>query len=187
MHVIPPHILLGAYAQGIFPMAHEGEIRWFEPTMRGLIPLDDRFHISNSLKRTIAKKIYQIKYNTAFTEVMLACAERESTWIDQSIIESYTSLYQLGHAMSFESWDHDGLQGGLYGVSLGRAFFGESMFSRKTDTSKVALVGLVDFLRNHNYVLLDTQWLTPHLAQFGGYEVPRKTYLRLLKDALMHA
>jgi leucyl/phenylalanyl-tRNA--protein transferase len=115
---------------------------------------------------------------------MLACADREETWIDDGILESYCVLHELGYAHSVECWDADGLQGGLYGVALGKAFFGESMFSRKTDASKVALVYLVERLRNHGFVLLDTQWMTDHLRQFGGYEIPREQYLAKLQEAL---
>ena len=181
---IPPQILLEAYARGIFPMAHHGEIQWFSPTRRGLIPLDDRFHIPHGLKRALRRKPFEVRWNTSFRDVMLACAEREETWIDDTILESYCLLHQLGHAHSVECWDADGLQGGLYGVSLPGAFFGESMFSRKTDASKIALVALVEKLRHHGFHLLDTQWMTDHLRQFGGYELRREQYHQALATAL---
>lgn len=182
--VIPPHVLLGGYAQGIFPMAEDGEILWFSPERRGLIPLDERFHIPHGLRRAMKRSPFEIRWNTAFREVMLACANRQETWIDDVILESYCQLHELGHAHSVECWDADGLQGGLYGVVLPGVFFGESMFSRRTDASKIALVALVDRLRDLDFHLLDTQWMTPHLRQFGGYELTRKAYLAALRDTL---
>lgn len=184
MERIPPHILLGAYTEGVFPMADNGEIHWFSPLMRGIIPLDGRFHIPHGLKKTINKNVYKGKTNTAFIEVLNGCRDREETWIDDVILESYSHLFDLGYCHSFESWDEEGLQGGLYGVAIGRVFFGESMFSLKPDASKVALVQLVNWLRANNYILLDTQWMTDHLRQFGGYELPRPQYLKLLAEAL---
>ncbi len=184
MEKIAPHILLGAYAEGVFPMAEEGELLWFSPVNRGVIPLDDQFKIPRGLKKSIRKTPFRITMDEAFKEVMLGCADRESTWIDGTILESYHELHELGFAHSVECWDDDGLQGGLYGVKLGNAFFGESMFSRKTDASKIALVHLVDWLREEGVVLLDTQWMTAHLRQFGGHEVPRDLYEEMLADAL---
>ena len=181
---IPPEVLLSAYAQGVFPMAHDGGIQWFSPQRRGLIPLDDRFHIPHGLKRTLKRKPFEVKWDTAFREVMLACADREETWIDGTILESYCHLHQLGHAHSVECWDDDGLQGGLYGVELPGVFFGESMFFRKTDASKIALVSLVGHLRARGFELLDTQWMTAHLRQFGGYELTRKQYQAALGEVL---
>ena len=165
-------------------MAEEGEILWFSPERRGLIPLDSRFRIPHGLRRTLKRGLYIVRWNTAFREVMLACAEREETWIDEVILESYCALHEQGFAHSVECWDADGLQGGLYGVSLAGVFFGESMFHRKTDASKVALVALVESLREKNFQLLDTQWMTDHLRQFGGYELQRREYLAQLKAAL---
>ena len=182
--LIPAQILLEAYSRGVFPMAEDGEILWFSPTQRGLIPLDERFHIPHGLKRALKRKPFEIRWDSAFREVMLACAEREETWIDEVILESYCQLHQLGFAHSVECWDADGLQGGLYGVALPGVFFGESMFSRKTNASKIALVALVEHLRAQKFSLLDTQWMTPHLRQFGGYEMARKDYLRALREAL---
>jgi len=181
---IPPHVLLGAYTEGVFPMAEAGEILWFSPLKRGLIPLDNRFHIPHGLKRILKRDPYEVKRDTAFREVMEGCAAREETWIDDVIIDSYCHLHELGFAHSVECWDEEGLQGGLYGVALGRAFFGESMFTRKRDASKVALVHLVEWLRGEGFILLDTQWMTDHLRQFGGEEISRDDYFILLDQAL---
>ena len=182
--IIPPEILLEAYAQGVFPMAEDGEILWFSPERRGLIPLDDRFHIPHGLAKSLKRQLFEVRWNTAFREVMLGCASRTETWIDEVILDSYCALHAAGHAHSVECWDADGLQGGLYGVALPGVFFGESMFSRKTDASKIALVALVSRLRESCFSLLDTQWMTEHLRQFGGYELPRKDYLAALRKAL---
>ena len=182
--VIPVQTLLDAYSRGIFPMAEDDKILWFSPEKRGVIPLDERFHVPKSLRKTIKRRPFKIRWDTAFHEVVRACAERESTWIDKVILDSYRLLHRMGYAHSVECWDEDGLVGGLYGVSLGGAFFGESMFSRKTDASKVALVALVEKLRSLDCELLDTQWMTPHLRQFGGYEIPREEYLDRLQKAM---
>ena len=184
MKIIPPNVLLGAYAEGVFPMAEDGEIHWFSPVMRGVIPIDDRFHIPHGLKRSLKKEPYEVKMDTDFRGVIQGCSEREETWIDDVIQDSYCELHKLGFAHSVECYDEEGLQGGLYGVSLGRAFFGESMFSRKPDASKIALVHLVEWMRENDYLLLDTQWMTEHLLQFGGKEIPREEYLKLLAEAL---
>ena len=183
-NIIPLEALLNAYANGVFPMAEDGEILWFSPERRGLIPLDSRFRIPHGLRRTLKRGLYEVRWNTAFREVMLACAERKETWIDEVILESYCALHEEGFAHSVECWDADCLQGGLYGVALAGVFFGESMFHRKTDASKVALVALVETLREKNFHLLDTQWMTDHLRQFGGYELPRREYLVQLQAAL---
>lgn len=182
--IIPPLRLLEGYARGVFPMAHDGQILWFSPQFRGLLPLDEQFHIPHGLKRALRRGRFEIRWDTAFHDVMLGCAERDDTWIDAVILRSYQALHDRGHAHSVECWDADGLQGGLYGVELGGAFFGESMFSRKSDASKIALVALVDKLRRRGFVLLDTQWMTEHLRQFGGFEVPRWQYLGILRKAL---
>ena len=182
--IIPPEILLDAYSRGIFPMGHEGEILWFSPELRGLIPLDERFHIPHGLRKSLNRKPFEVRWNTAFREVLLGCAERDETWIDDVILESYCALHEAGHAHSVECWDSGGLQGGLYGVSLPGVFFGESMFSRKTDASKIALVALVERLREMEFTLLDTQWMTHHLSQFGGYELRREEYHEELQRAL---
>ncbi len=181
---IPPEILLNAYAHGVFPMAEDGEIFWFSPERRGLIPLDDRFHIPHGLRRALRRRPFEVRWNTAFRDVMRGCAERSDTWIDPTIIESYCALHRDGHAHSVECWDGEGLQGGLYGVALPGVFFGESMFSRKTDASKIALAALVERLRLASFSLLDTQWMTQHLTQFGGYEMSRGDYLSALGKAL---
>jgi leucyl/phenylalanyl-tRNA--protein transferase len=185
--IIPLEALVNAYANGVFPMAEEGEILWFSPERRGLIPLDSRFRIPHGLRRTLKRGLFEVRWNTAFREVMLACAERKETWIDEVILESYCALHEEDFAHSVECWDADGLQGGLYGVALPGVFFGESMFHRKTDASKVALVALVETLREKNFQLLDTQWMTDHLSQFGGYELPRREYLAQLQAALQSA
>ncbi|MGA2624506.1 MAG: leucyl/phenylalanyl-tRNA--protein transferase [Bacteroidota bacterium] len=183
---IEPELLLAAYASGFFPMAdsRNGEIRWYSPDPRAIIPLDT-FRISRSLRQTLKKNLFLIRWNTSFEEVMRSCAEREDTWISEEIIESYLGLHRLGCAHSVESWREGRLSGGLYGVALGGAFFGESMFSRERDASKVALVCLVERLRENGFDLLDTQFLTPHLARFGTVEISRKKYLALLKKAVM--
>ncbi|MGH8046647.1 MAG: leucyl/phenylalanyl-tRNA--protein transferase [Chthoniobacterales bacterium] len=180
---IPPELLLSAYRRGAFPMAvSPGEIRWFSPQMRGVLPLDD-FHVPHGTRKALKDAAWEIRVDTAFAEVMRACANREETWIDEVILESYTQLHEMGHAHSVEVWREGKLAGGLYGVAVGAAFFGESMFSRATNASKVALVRLVEILRAGGFRLLDTQWATPHLAQFGVVEVPRDRYLRLLARA----
>ena len=167
-------------------MAFDGEILWFSPERRGLIPLDGRFHVPHGLKRSLRRRPFEVRWDTAFREVMLACAQREDTWIDGVILESYCALHLAGFAHSVECWNGDGLQGGLYGVELPGVFFGESMFSHETDASKIALVALVDHLRARDFRLLDTQWMTPHLRQFGGYEITRSAYQTALGEALRH-
>ncbi len=169
---------------GVFPMAMEnGTIEWFSPEPRGILPLRS-FHVPHALQRTLRKRIFEIRIDTRFREVIQTCAKRADTWINREIVESYARLHEIGHAHSVEAWADGKLAGGLYGVSLGGAFFGESMFHRVTDASKVALCGLVERLRARKFVLLDTQWLTPHLVQFGGIEIPRNQYLHLLGRAL---
>lgn len=184
--MIPPRLLIGAYEQGLFPMALEdGSLGWFSPDPRGVIPLD-AFHVPGRLRRLIRQGRFRIEIDRSFEAVMRACAKRpgEGTWINEVIIESYLALRDLGRAHSVEAWQGDALVGGLYGVHLGAAFFGESMFHDVTDASKVALVALVDRLRAQGFELLDVQWLTPHLAQFGAEEIPRQLYLQRLARAL---
>ncbi len=184
--MIPSSVLVSAYREGIFPMALEdGEIGWFSPDPRGVIPLDT-FHVPRRLQRVVRSDQWTVRVDTHFEDVMRACAERpgEGTWISDEILESYVELHRLGCAHSVEVWRDEALVGGLYGVHLGGAFFGESMFHRVTDASKVALVALVERLRAGGFVLLDTQWTTAHLEQFGAVEIPRKEYLRRLKEAL---
>jgi leucyl/phenylalanyl-tRNA---protein transferase len=187
--MIPSRLLVAAYASGWFPMASEGEIRWYSPDPRGILPLD-QVHIPRRLARVARTGRFRIEVDRAFVEVMRACAADErdredpGTWIDDEIIESYTALHEAGIAHSVETWIDDRLVGGLYGVALGGAFFGESMFHHETDASKVALVALVERLRSRGYRLLDTQWVTPHLEQFGAVEIPREDYLRRLEQSL---
>jgi leucyl/phenylalanyl-tRNA--protein transferase len=181
---IDPLSLLRAYAAGIFPMGLEdGSLGWFSPDPRGILPLEG-FHIPKGLRRALKKHSFEIRCDTAFAEVMLGCADRESTWIDPVIFNSYTRLHELGFAHSVEAWRAGRLVGGLYGVALRGLFCGESMFSRETDASKICLVHLVERLRRGGYVLLDTQWTTPHLRTFGAIDIPRDSYLDLLEEAL---
>lgn len=182
---LTPDLIVAAYCQGIFPMADEvdGEIGWYSPDPRAIFPLD-AFHVPRSLAKTIRRGIFEIRIDTAFEEVMWACAEREETWISEEIVEAYTDLHRLGLAHSVETWLEGELVGGLYGVALGGAFMGESMFARVTDASKVALVALVERLRERGYVLLDSQMPTEHLARFGQIVIPRDEYLRRLVAAL---
>lgn len=187
---ITPDVLLRAYSIGMFPMsesADDPEIYWVEPELRGIIPLDT-FHVSKSLAKAIKKKPFDIRVNTAFTAVMDGCAaeapDRPTTWINDTIRSLYTTLHQYGHAHSVEAWEGDLLVGGLYGVSLGSAFFGESMFSRRTNASKICLVHLVERLKALGFTLLDTQFTTEHLVTFGAIDVPKKGYQRLLQAAM---
>jgi leucyl/phenylalanyl-tRNA--protein transferase len=160
-----------------------GEIAWFSPDPRGIIPLDS-FHVPHGLKRSLRKNTFEVRINTAFESVIRACGERRETWISPEIVRSYLNLHELGFAHSVETWRDDQLVGGLYGVSVCGAFFGESMFHRETDASKVALVALVERLRAREFRLLDTQYITPHLRLFGAVEISRAKYLGLLKQAL---
>jgi len=161
-----------------------GEIAWFSPDPRAIIPIDERFHIPHGLQRTLKKNVFEIRINAAFEAVMRGCADRGDTWINSVVFDSYMNLHRLGHAHSVEAWREGQLAGGLYGVTVGGAFFGESMFHRITDASKVALVALVERMRERGFALLDTQWSTQHLRTFGTMEVPRRTYLRQLKAAI---
>jgi len=187
---LTPELLLRAYAAGIFPMAesrNSASVFWVDPRLRGVLPLD-ALHIPRSLRKTVRRKDFEVRCNTAFDQVIRACADprpgHPDTWINDQIATAYTRLHRIGFAHSVECW-HDGeLVGGLYGVSLGAAFFGESMFSRTTDASKVALIHLVARLRAGGFVLLDVQFVTEHLAQFGAIEVPAREYLELLEEAL---
>jgi leucyl/phenylalanyl-tRNA---protein transferase len=184
---LDPALVLRAYREGIFPMAMEsGEIAWFSPDPRGVIPLE-AFHVPSRLARVVRSGRFEIRIDHAFEAVMGACAQREDddgTWINETILECYVALHRLGIAHSVETWQAGKLVGGLYGVHLGGAFFGESMFHRVTDASKVALVALIDLMRRRSFRLLDTQWVTPHLEQFGAIEIPRQEYLAQLKQAL---
>jgi leucyl/phenylalanyl-tRNA--protein transferase len=158
------------------------EIGWFSPDPRTILPLDG-FHVPHGLRREKRKQAFEIRINSCFAEVMRACAARADTWINDEILESYLHLHELGYAHSVEAWLPNELAGGLYGVTIGGAFFGESMFHRVTGASKIALWALVERLRERRFTLLDTQWLTPHLAQFGAREISRSLYLHLLQEA----
>ncbi|MGR3805163.1 leucyl/phenylalanyl-tRNA--protein transferase [Marinibacterium profundimaris] len=184
---LSPELLLHGYSIGIFPMAEhreDPEIFWVDPKRRGIFPLD-RFHMSRSLARRLRKAEYRIAIDTDFAGVVDGCADRAETWINAEIRAHYLSLFTSGHAHSMEVWDGQTLVGGVYGVTLGSAFFGESMFSRRTDTSKIALAYLVDRLRQGNFTLFDTQFVTDHLASLGAEEISRAAYHRKLRDALL--
>lgn len=182
--LIPPEELLGLYASGWFPMAMEdGSIRCFSPDPRTVIPLDE-FHIPHGTRKTLKDPAWEIRIDTVFEEVMRGCAEREETWISEPLLQCYVALHKAGFAHSVEVWRDNALAGGLYGVRLGGAFFGESMFHRQTGASKVALVTLVRRLREKGFRLLDTQWTTPHLLKFGAKEISRKSYLNQLKTCI---
>ncbi len=184
---LTPDLLLSAYCQAIFPMAHDDGIYWYDPDPRAILPLDN-FHIPRSLKRVLKKRSFQIRINHAFTEVMQACAkpapDREETWISDQIIAAYTQLHQLGFAHSVEAWQDGKLVGGLYGVAVRGLFAGESMFSHVTNSSKATLVHLVQILRRQQFTLLDIQFMTPHLRRFGAIEVSSEMYRRWLAEAL---
>lgn len=187
---IPTDLLLKAYASGVFPMAESAadpEVFWVRPETRGIIPLDG-FHVPKSLKKTIRKGLFDVLFDFDFEATIDACAEereeRRSTWINAPIREAYTELHRMGHCHSVEAWQDGRLVGGLYGLALGRVFFGESMFSKATDASKVCLVYLVEHLREHGFALLDTQFTTEHLKHFGAIDVPRGKYEKMLADAL---
>lgn len=181
---IPPEFLLEAYAQGVFPMGGDNsEIHWFSPDPRGILPLEPR-HWNHGIRAALRSQPWQIHIDRDFAAVMQACAARPATWISPAIFLSYQTLHKQGHAHSLEVWLDDQLVGGLYGIHLGAAFFGESMFSKVSGASKAALVALIDTLTNSGFLLLDTQWLTPHLAQFGGIAIPRTDYLARLQTAL---
>ncbi|TNF20722.1 MAG: leucyl/phenylalanyl-tRNA--protein transferase [Rhodobacteraceae bacterium] len=183
---LDPALMLQAYAAGIFPMAEsrdDPEVFWVDPRRRGIIPLDG-FRISRSLARSLRRVPHQVRINTAFAEVMEACADRAETWINPPIFTTFQRLHATGHAHSLEIWDGAALIGGVYGLALGGAFCGESMFSRRTDASKMALAYLVDRLNLGGFTLFDTQFLTDHLASLGGVEITRATYRARLRRAL---
>ena len=184
---LTPELLLHGYSIGIFPMAEhrdDPEIFWVDPRRRGVFPLDG-FHISRSLSRAMRRTRFTITTNTAFNDVVAGCADRADTWINAEIFSLYAQLHTLGHAHALEVWEDDMLVGGVYGVTLGRAFFGESMFSRRDNASKIALACLVDRLNRGGFTLFDTQFLTPHLASLGAQEIPRAAYHARLEMALM--
>lgn len=187
---LTPDMLLRAYAIGVFPMAEDRDdpdLFWIDPRIRGIIPLD-AFHIPRRLKRTLRGDTFSVTINQDFVGVIEGCAEetdkRPRTWINDKILTLYTSLYHMGHAHSVEVWQKDRLVGGLYGVSLGGAFFGESMFSRGRDASKVALSHLVVRLIKGGFTILDTQFVTKHLERFGAVEIPRAEYRSMLAQSL---
>ncbi|MGB3387524.1 MAG: leucyl/phenylalanyl-tRNA--protein transferase [Pseudaminobacter sp.] len=187
---IPPDLLLKAYASGVFPMAESAtdmEVFWVRPETRGIIPLD-AFHVPKSLRKTIRQNHFDIRFDTDFAGVIEGCAEirdqRQTTWINTPIREAYIQLHGRGHCHSVEAWREGRLVGGLYGVTLGRVFFGESMFSREKDASKVCLVHLVERLNERGFVLLDTQFTTEHLKRFGAIDVRRVKYEKMLEEAL---
>ncbi|MGK9165166.1 leucyl/phenylalanyl-tRNA--protein transferase [Inquilinus limosus] len=187
---VTPQLLLRAYAAGLFPMAESAdsqELHWFDPPRRGVLPLDG-LHVPRRLARTVKAGRFRVTADQAFAAVIAGCAastpDRPNTWINDEIVGLYTTLHRAGFAHSIECWDGDTLAGGLYGVALGGAFFGESMFSRATDASKVALVHLVARLRAAGFILLDTQFVTDHLARFGTVEIERAEYRRRLEAAL---
>lgn len=183
---LTPTLMLRAYASGIFPMAETRaaeDIFWVDPKRRGVLPLN-AFHISRSLRRTISRGRFTITVNTKFEDVLEGCADRDETWINDTIRHLYTTLHKSGFAHSLEVWDDETLAGGVYGVTLGGAFFGESMFSRRTDASKVALAYLVDRLRLGGFTLFDTQFVTPHLTRLGAIEISRAAYRAQLAQSL---
>lgn len=186
MVVIEADVLLAAYASGYFPMAdsRSGPIRWYSPDQRAIIPLDE-FKFSRSLRQTLRKRLSNVRIDTSFEKVIRSCAAREETWISEEIVQSYLRLHQYGYAHSVETWRGSELVGGLYGVALGGAFFGESMFSSVPDASKVALSFLVERLRSNGFELLDTQILTPHLCRLGAIEISRERYQALLARAIV--
>ena len=183
---ISPELIVAAYCQGIFPMADDlGSIGWYSPDPRAIFPLEPgAFHVPRSLQKVLRRGAFEIRVNTAFEDVMRGCADREPTWINDEILEHYTTLHEKGVCHSVEAWHEGELAGGLYGVALGGAFMGESMFSRVTDASKVCLVRLVERLRERGFVLLDSQMPTEHLQRFGQVLIPRAEYLKRLEVAL---
>jgi leucyl/phenylalanyl-tRNA--protein transferase len=183
--VIAPDLLLQAYRHGWFPMGERGtaRIEWFSPDPRGILPLG-AFHVPSHLRRVLRRGLFDITVDTVFENVIRTCAERDETWISGQIIESYLELHRRGFAHSVETWQQGRLAGGLYGVSLGGAFFGESMFHTATNASKVALCALVARLSDRGFGLLDIQWVTPHLQQFGAVAIPRTRYLKLLASVV---
>ena len=181
---LSPALIVHAYRQGIFPMADDdGTINWYRPNPRAVFPLDT-FHVPKSLAKTLRQGKFEIRVDADFEGVMHGCAGRDETWISSGIIRAYTELHRLGAAHSVEAWQGGELVGGLYGVALGGAFMGESMFSRATDASKVCLVHLVERLKARGFILLDSQMPTEHLARFGQIEIPHEAYMRQLKRAL---
>ena len=188
---ITPELIIRAYRAGIFPMAEDAtdeDLFWVSPEMRGIIPLDG-FRLSTSLRKAIRKSGFTVKVDTDFAAIIEGCAtvgeDRDTTWINRTIRSVYGELFRRGVAHTVEVWDGPALVGGLYGLAIGGAFFGESMFHRKTDASKMAMAHLVERLNAGGFVLLDTQFVTPHLASLGGIEIPREEYEERLAEALL--
>lgn len=188
MSEVTPDLLMRAYGMGVFPMSEnrdDPDIFWVDPIRRGIFPLDS-FHISRSLAKRIRRGGYTVSLNADFEGVLEGCADREETWINAQIHDLYMALHARGEAHSLEIWDRDELVGGVYGVTLGGAFFGESMFSRRTDASKIALAYLIEHLRRCGFTLFDTQFVTDHLISLGAIEIPRADYHKMLTWALRH-
>jgi leucyl/phenylalanyl-tRNA--protein transferase len=186
MPKVTPELLLKAYAIGIFPMAESADdpaLYWHEPLKRGVLPLDT-FHVPSRLARTIRQDRFEVRIDSDFDSVIVGCADRSATWINQRIVKLYKGLFEMGHCHTVEAWRDGLLAGGLYGVHLKGAFFGESMFSLDRDASKVALVHLAARLKTGGFRLLDTQFITEHLRQFGAIEVPRERFQKLLEMAM---
>ncbi len=184
MNILTPELVLVAYQQGYFPMAEpDGELYWHCPDPRAIVPLD-AVQVSRSLRKTIAKEIYDIRFDTAFAHVIRCCGNREETWISDDIVDVYSRLHFQGYAHSVECWHEERLVGGLYGVSIGGAFFGESMFSTMTDSSKVAFVALTERLKQRGFTLLDSQYINPHMERLGAVEIPRSLFMVELEHAL---
>jgi leucyl/phenylalanyl-tRNA--protein transferase len=184
--MLTAHQVLHGYTQGVFPMADPDEgnaIYWYEPDKRGII-MPDEFHVPKNLRREYKRHKFELHINRDFEQTMRNCAARDETWISEEIIEVYTGLYKMGYGYSFEVWEGHEMVGGLYGIAMGRIFFGESMFHKVTNASKIAIVFLMEWLRSNNFDLLDCQFITDHLKQFGAREIPQKEYLVLLGKAL---
>jgi len=183
--IVPPEVLLGAYCSGYFPMAdsRRGRIYWYSPDPRAIFDLEE-FRIPRTIRQALRKQQFNIRIDTDFGAVIRACADRKKTWISEEIVQSYLELHRLGFAHSVEAWQEDELVGGLYGVSIGGAFFGESMFHRVSNASSAALIFLHNRLRERGFLLHDVQFITPHLARFGAREIPREEYLIRLEQAI---
>ncbi|MDP2175256.1 MAG: leucyl/phenylalanyl-tRNA--protein transferase [Bacteroidota bacterium] len=184
--MLTAHQIIEGYLQGVFPMAEpddDNTIYWYQPTKRGVI-LPEEFHVPKNLKKEYQKQAFELKIDCDFTATIKACSEREETWISDEIMDAYIGLHQMGFAHSFEAWQNKQLVGGLYGVRIGKIFFGESMFHRVTNASKIVLVYLMEWVAKENIQLVDCQFITDHLKQFGAKEIPQKQYLTLLKKAI---
>ena len=184
--MLTAHQVLHGYSQGIFPMADPDEddaIFWYEPAMRGVI-LPEEFHVPKNLRRLYRRKPFELRINSDFRACMAGCANREETWISDEIIEVYTGLHRMGYGYSFEAWKDGVMVGGLYGVAMGKIFFGESMFHSVTDASKIVLVFLVEWMMEHGFEILDCQFINSHLMQFGAKQMPQEEFLVRLRHAL---